>query len=87
MEELTGNWKRVHNEQFQDVYSPTIFLVTKSRRMSWAGHVACMRGGEVSKKDLMGKPEGKRPLGRPRLRWGITLKWIFKKLVWKRGFD
>jgi hypothetical protein len=62
--------KKLHNEELRDLYSsPSIIRMIKSRRMRWAGHVA--RRGE--KRDayrlLMGKPEGKRRLGRPRLRW------------------
>ena len=62
--------------------SPNNFRVIKSRRMRWAEHVAA-RVGE--RRDvyrvLVGKPEGSRPLWRPRLRWGIILKWVFRKWV------
>ena len=63
--------KRVlHNEELNDLYSsPNIFWVIKSRRMKWEGHVACMGEKRGAYKDLMGKPEGKRPLGRSRRRW------------------
>ena len=64
---VTGEWRRVHNE-LHDLYSsPNIVRVIKSRRMRWAGHVARM-GDEVYRV-LVGKLEGKRPLGRPRRRW------------------
>ena len=67
-DEVTGEWRKLHNEELSDRYSlPNIVLVVKSRRMRWAGHVACMGGGVH--RVLVGKPEGKRPLGRPRRRW------------------
>ena len=69
-DELTGEWRRLHNEELNDLYcSPNIVWVIKSRRMRWAGHVA--RIGEESGvyRVLVGKPEGRRPLGRPRRRW------------------
>ena len=66
-EEVTGEWRRLHNEKLNDLYSSTnIVWVIKSRRIRWAGHVARM--GE-DRKVSVGKPEGKRPLGRPRRRW------------------
>ena len=66
-DDVTGEWRRVHNE-LHDLYSsPNIVRVIKSRRMRWAGHVARM-GDEVYRV-LVGKLEGKRPLGRPRRRW------------------
>jgi hypothetical protein len=67
-DEVTGEWRKLHNEALHDLYSsPTIVRVIKSRRMTWAGHVARMGRGEVDRV-LVGKPEGKRPLGRPRRR-------------------
>ena len=67
-DEVTGEWRRLHNEELNDLYSsPNIVRVIKSRRMRWAGHVAHMGGGPY--RVLVGKPEGKRPLGRPRRRW------------------
>jgi len=69
-DEVTGEWRRLHNEELNDLYSsPKIVRVIKSRRMRWAGHVA--RTGEERGvyRVLVGKPEGKRPLGRPRRRW------------------
>ena len=55
---------------FNDLYcSPNVVLVIKSRRVRWAGHVARMEGGRGVNKVLVGKPEGKSPLGRPRRRW------------------
>ena len=66
-DEVTGKWRRLYNEELNDLYtSPNIVRVIKSGRMKWTGHVARM--GE-EKGVYMGKPEGKRPLGRPRRRW------------------
>jgi hypothetical protein len=65
--EVTGEWRKLHNVELHSLYSsPNIIKHIKSRRMRWAGHVACM--GEECVQVLMGKPEGKRPLGRPRRR-------------------
>ena len=73
--EVTGEWRKLHNEELSDLYSlPNIVRVVKSRRMRWAGHVACMREGRGVHRFLVGKPEGKRPLGRPRRRWEDNIK-------------
>ena len=64
-----------HNEELNDLYSsPNIVRVIKSRRMRWVGHVACMEEGRGVHKVLVGRPEGKRPLGRPRRRWEDNIK-------------
>jgi len=69
-DELTGEWRRLHNEEFNDLYcSPNIVRVIKSRRMRWAGHVARMGEESGVHRVLVGKPERRRPLGRPRRRW------------------
>jgi hypothetical protein len=69
-DEVTGEWKKLHNEELHILYSsPNIIRKIKSRRMMWVGHVACMGEEKNVCKVLMGKPEGKRPLGRPRHRW------------------
>jgi hypothetical protein len=69
-DEITGEWRRLHNEQLNDLYYPSnIVRVIKSRRMRWAGHVARMGEERGVYRILVGKPEGKRPLGRPRRRW------------------
>ena len=69
-DEVTGEWRRLHNEELNDFYSsPNIVWVIKSRRMRWAGHVARMGEERVVYRVLVGKPEGRRPLGRPRRRW------------------
>ena len=68
-DEVTGEWRRLHNEELSDLYcSPNIVRVIISRRMRWAGHVARMGEERGVYRVLVGKPEGKRPLGRPRHR-------------------
>jgi hypothetical protein len=70
----------IHNEELSDLYSlPNVVRVVKSRRMRWAGHVARVGEGRGVHRVLVGKPEGKRPLGRPRLDGRIILSWIFRK--------
>jgi len=65
-DELTGEWRKLHNVERSDLYSlPNIVRVVKSRRTRWAGHVARMEEGRGVHRVLVGKPEGKRPLGRP----------------------
>ena len=74
-DEVTGEWRKLHNEEFSDLYAlPNIVRVVKSRRMRWVGHVARMGEGRGVHRVLFGKPEGKRPLGRPRRRWEDNIK-------------
>jgi hypothetical protein len=68
--EVTGEWRKLHNEELPDLYSsPSIIRIIKSRSMRWAGHVARMGEKRNACRLLVGKPERKRPLGRPRRRW------------------
>ena len=72
---VTGENRKLHNEELNDLYcSPNIVRVIKSRRMRWEGHVACIEERRDVHKVLVGKPEGKRPLGRPRRRWEDNIK-------------
>ena len=74
-DEVTGEWRKLHNDELMDLYSlPNIVRVVKSRRMRWTGHVARMGEGKGMHKVLVGKPEGKRPLGRLRRRWEDNIK-------------
>ena len=74
-DEVTGEWRRLHNEEINDLYpSPNIVRVIKSRRMRWAGHVARMGEERGLYRVLVGKPEGRRPLGRPRRRWADNIR-------------
>jgi hypothetical protein len=70
-----GGWRKLHNEELHNLYSsPSIIRIIKSRWMRWAGHVARMGEKGNMYKILVGKPEGKRPLGRPRCRWIDNIK-------------
>ena len=74
-DELTEEWRKLHNEELRDLYAlPNIVRVVKSRRMRWAGHVVRMREGRGVHRVLVGKPEGKRPLGKPRRRWEDNIR-------------
>jgi hypothetical protein len=77
-DEVTGEWRKLHSEELHGLYSsPNIVWVIKSRRMRWAGHVAQMEEERGVYGVLMGKPEGKRPLGRPRRRWKNNIRMDF----------
>jgi hypothetical protein len=74
-DQVTGEWRQLHNEELNDLYSlPNIVRVVKSRRMRWAAHVARMGEEREVHRVLVGKPDGKRPLGRPRRRWEDNIK-------------
>jgi hypothetical protein len=74
-DEVTGKWKKLHNEELNNLYfSPNIVRVTKSRRMKLAGHVVRMGEGRGVYRVLVGKPEGRRPLERPRHRWEDNIR-------------
>jgi hypothetical protein len=67
-DEVTGEWRKLHNEELHNL-SPDIIRQVKSKQMRWVGHVARMGEERKVYKVLVGKPEGKRPLGRPRRSW------------------
>jgi hypothetical protein len=72
---VMGGWRKLHNEELHNLYfSPSIIRIIKSRRLRWAGHVARMGDKRNVYMLLVGKPEGKRPLGRPRRRWIDNIK-------------
>jgi hypothetical protein len=74
-DEVTGKWRKLHNEKLNNLYCSTnIVRVIRSRRMRWAGHVARMGEEGGVYRVLVGKPERKGPLGRPRLRWEDNIK-------------
>jgi len=74
-DKVTGKWRKLHNEELNDLYpSPNIVWVIKSRRMRWAEHVVHKGERRGVYRFLVGKPEGKRPLGRPRHRWENSIK-------------
>ena len=74
-DDVTGEWRKLHNEELNDRYSaPNIGRVIKPRRMRWAGHVARIGGRGGVYRVLVGKPEERRPLGRPRHRWEDNIK-------------
>jgi hypothetical protein len=73
--EEDGSWRKLHNDELYSLYSsPNIGRVIKSRRMMWEGHVARMGEGKGVCRVLVGKPECKRPLGKPRHRWEDNIK-------------
>jgi hypothetical protein len=75
---MTGGWRKLYNEELHNLYSsPSIIIIIKSKRMRWAGHVARMREKRNVYRLLVGKPEGKRLLGRPRRRWIDNIKMDF----------
>ena len=74
-DEVTGEWRELHNEELNDLYSlPNIIRMSKSRGIRWVGHVARTRERKGAYRVLVGKPKEKRPLGRPRHRWEYNIK-------------
>jgi hypothetical protein len=72
---VANGWRKLHSQEFHNLYSsPSIIRIIKSRRMRWAEHVARMGEKKNVYRLLVGKPEGKRPLGRPRPRWIDNIK-------------
>jgi hypothetical protein len=87
-DEVTGTWRRLHNEELYDLYcSLDIIRVIKSRRMRWAGHVARMGEGRGAYRVLVGRPEGRRPLGRPGHSWDDNIKMSLKEVGRGLGLD
>jgi hypothetical protein len=88
-DEMTGEWRKLHSEELHNLYSsPDIIRQVKSRRMRWAGHVARMGEERKVYKVLVGKPEGKRPLGRPRSRWKDAIRMDLREIgLWGCGLD
>jgi hypothetical protein len=82
-DEATGEWRRLRNEELNDLYSAlNIIRVIKSRRTRWAGHVACVGEKRGAYRILVGRPEGRRPLGRPRRRWEDNIKMDLQEVGW-----
>ncbi|KAJ4448406.1 hypothetical protein ANN_10422 [Periplaneta americana] len=83
-DEVTGEWRKLHNAELHALYSsPDIIRNIKSRRLRWARHVASMGESRNTYRVLVGRPEGKRPLGRPRRRWEDNIKMDLREL----GYD
>jgi hypothetical protein len=82
-DEVTGEWRKFHNEELRDLYSaPSIIRIIKSRRMRWADHVARMGKKRNAYRLFVGKPEGKRPLGRPRRSWVDNIRMDLGEVGW-----
>jgi hypothetical protein len=85
-DEVTREWRKLHNEELNELYSlPNIVRVVKSRRMRWAGHVPRIGEERGVHRVLVGKPEGKRPLGKPRRRWEDNIKMDVQEVGGGRG--
>jgi hypothetical protein len=81
LDEVRGGWRKLHNEELHDLYSsPSVVMVIKARRIGWVGHV--VRMGEVrgAYNILVGRPEGRRPFGRPRRRWKDNIKMNLREI-------
>jgi hypothetical protein len=82
-DKVMGKWRRLHNKELYALYSsPNIIRVNKSRRLRWAGHVERMGERRGAYRALVGKPEGRRPLGRPRRRWEDNIKMDLREVGW-----
>jgi hypothetical protein len=82
-DEVTGKWRKLHNEQIHDLYSsPSIITIIKARRMRWSGHVARKEEKKNAYRLLVGKTEGGRPLGRTRHRWEDNIRMGFVEVGW-----
>jgi hypothetical protein len=86
-DEVTEDWRKLHNEELHNLYSlPNIIRTIKSRRMRWEGHVTQMRTKSNAFGILVGKPEKKKSLGRPRRRWVDNVKIDLREIGWD-GMD
>jgi hypothetical protein len=82
-DEVTGEWRKLHNEEIRDLYSsPSIIRIIKSRRMRRASHVARMGEKRNAYRLLVGKSEGKSPLGRPRCKWVDIIRMDLGEVGW-----
>ena len=87
-DEVTREWRKLHNEELNDLYSsPNIVRVIKLRRMRWAGHVARVGKRRGVYRVLVGKTEGKKPLGRHKRRWEDNIKMDLQEVRWGYGLD
>jgi hypothetical protein len=83
-DEVAGGWRRLHNGELHDLHSlPSIVRMIKSKRMRWVGHVTRMGGKRNACRLLVGKPEGKRLLGRPRHRWVDNIRMYLGEVGWR----
>jgi hypothetical protein len=82
-DDVTGDWRKLHNEELHNLHSsPSISRVIILRRMRWLGHVARVGEKRNAYRILVGKPEGKRPLGRRRRRWMDNIKMDLREIEW-----
>jgi hypothetical protein len=80
-DEVTGGWRKLHNEELHGLYSSRIIIrMIKARRMRWVGHVACMGKVRGAYNILVGRPEGRRLLARPRHRWEDNIKMDLREI-------
>ena len=85
-DEITGEWRKLHNAELHALYSsPNIIRNIKSRRLRWAGHLARMEQTRNVYRVLVGKPEGKKPLGGPRYRWENNIKMGLREVGYDPG--
>jgi hypothetical protein len=83
-DEVTGEWRKLHSQELHNLYSsPNIIRQMMSRRMRWAGHVARMGEERKLYNVLVGKPEGKRPLGRQRRKWEDGIRMNLSEIGWE----
>jgi hypothetical protein len=82
-DEMIGGWRELHNEALHNLYrSTSIIIIIKSRRLRWVGHVARIGAKRNAYRILVGNPEGKKPLGRPRLRWEDNIRMDLRDIGW-----